>query len=181
MSVMSNTNCSNNGMNETEASSNSVSPGRCTMEPQHGPGRHQATARIKWSKEVNKIVMRCFYKSEPNKRGYRKRMLEIWTDIGVFEVTEQRLADQSRAIRINGLLTGIELEEIQREVQGAHETNGKYREDTNGRHELSGSGWSEYVFIEDENDNRVNDENVEELRAMRVSEGKINLILEIRV
>ena len=60
MSVMSNTNCSNNGINETEASSNSASPGRCTMEPQRGPGRHHVTARIKWSKEVNKIVMRCF-------------------------------------------------------------------------------------------------------------------------
>ena len=91
---MSNTNCSNNGVNETEVSSNSVSPGRCTMEPQRGPGRH-ATARKKWSKEVNKIVMRSFFKSEPNKRGYRKKMLEIWKDIGVFEVTEQRLADQS--------------------------------------------------------------------------------------
>ena len=151
------------------------------MEPQHGPGRHQATARIKWSKEVNKIVMRCFYKSEPNKRGYRKRMLEIWTDIGVFEVTEQRLADQSRAIRTNGWLTGVELEEIQREIQGVHETNGICREDTNGRHELSGSGWSEDVFVEEENDNRINGENVEELRAMGVSEEKINLILEIRV
>ena len=79
------------------------------------------------------------------------------------------------------MLTGVELEEIQREVQGAHETNGICKKDTNGRHELSGSGWSEYVFTEEENDNRVNDENVEELPAMRVSEGKINLILEIRV
>ena len=90
MRVISNTNCSNNGVNANEASSNSVSSGRCTIEPQYGPGRHQATARIKWSKEINKIMMRCFYKSEPNKRGYRKRILEIWKDIGVFEVTEQR-------------------------------------------------------------------------------------------
>ena len=26
-------------------------------------GRHQATARRNWNKEVNKIVMRCFYRS----------------------------------------------------------------------------------------------------------------------
>ena len=108
-------------------------------------------------------------------------MLETWTEIGVFKVTEQRLADQSRAIRTNGLMTGVELEEIQREVLGAHETNGICKEDTNGRHELSGFGRSEYVFIEEENDNRVNGENVEELRAMGVSEEKINLILEIHI
>ena len=49
-----------------------------------------------------KIVMRCFYRSEPTKRGYRKRMLSIWKELGVFEISEQRLADQARAIRTNG-------------------------------------------------------------------------------
>ena len=68
-------------------------------------GRHQVTARRKWHKEVNKIVMRCFYRSEPTKRGYRKRMLGIWKELGVFEISEQRLADQARAIRTNGWLS----------------------------------------------------------------------------
>ena len=82
--------------------------------------RHQATARMKWNKEVNKIVMRCFYMSDPTKRGYRKRMLSIWNELGVFEVSEQRLADQTRAIRTNGWLSEIELEEIQRNTESDH-------------------------------------------------------------
>ena len=80
----------------------------------------QVTARLKWSKEVNKIVMRCFYSSEPTKRGYRKRMLNVWKGIGVFELTEQRLADQARAVRTNGWLFEIELEEIQRNLENFH-------------------------------------------------------------
>ena len=83
-------------------------------------GRHQVTARLKWSKEVNKIVMRCFYSSEPTKRGYRQRMLNVWKEIGVFKLTEQRLADQARAIRTNGWLSEIELEEIQRNLENFH-------------------------------------------------------------
>ena len=31
----------------------------------------------------------------PSKRGYRKRMIGIWKEIGVFEISEQRLADQA--------------------------------------------------------------------------------------
>ena len=62
---------------------------------------HPDTARRRWNKEVNKLVMRCFFRSEPTKRGYRKRMFGIWKEIGVFEITEKRLADQARMIRVN--------------------------------------------------------------------------------
>ena len=50
-------------------------------------------------------------------RGYRKRMIGIWEEIGVFEISEQRLADQARAIRRNGWLSEVELEEIKRELR----------------------------------------------------------------
>ena len=53
--------------------------------------------KIRWTKEVNKIVMRYFYQSDLTKQGYRKQMMKIWREIGVFEVTEQRLADQKRS------------------------------------------------------------------------------------
>ena len=33
--------------------------------------------RIRWTKEVNKIVMRCFYRSSPRKRGYRNQMMKV--------------------------------------------------------------------------------------------------------
>ena len=47
-------------------------------------------------------------------------MLNVWTEIRVFKLTEQRLADQARAIRTNGWLSEIELEEIQRNTENGH-------------------------------------------------------------
>ena len=44
-------------------------------------------------------------------------MLAIWKEIGVFEVTEQRLADQVRAIKVNGWLSEVEIEEIRRNIE----------------------------------------------------------------
>ena len=54
-----------------------------------------------WTKEENKLVMRCFYRSDPTRKAYRKRMIAIWREIGTFEITEQRLVNQARVIRIN--------------------------------------------------------------------------------
>ena len=91
------------------------------MEEQRRPGRHQATARIglkkKWSREEIMLVMECYYKSVPNRRGYRKRMLDIWREKGMFIVPEQRLVDQCNLIRKRGWLTNIELEEIIRGIE----------------------------------------------------------------
>ena len=41
------------------------SPSRCSPVQQRGPGRHYATARKKWSKEVNIVVIECYYRSNP--------------------------------------------------------------------------------------------------------------------
>ena len=41
-------------------------------------------------------------------------MKKIWDEIGVFPVSEQRLADQARQIRVNQWLTDTEIEEIDR-------------------------------------------------------------------
>ena len=35
------------------------------------------TSKKKWSKEENKEIWRCYSKSNPSLRGYRKRMLNI--------------------------------------------------------------------------------------------------------
>ena len=70
--------------------------------------------RRRWTKEVNKLMMRCFYQSDPTRRGYQKRMIAVWREIGTFEITEQRLVYQARVIRINEWLTEVELEEIRR-------------------------------------------------------------------
>ena len=60
--------------------------------------------------------MKCFYMSNPIKSGYRKRMFGFWKEMGVFEIPEQRLADQARVIKLNEWLSEVELEEIRREV-----------------------------------------------------------------
>ena len=93
MMKMENNICRDNGVNETGTLGESTSPGRVLGEQQLTPGRHQATARArtKWNKEVNRIVTRCFYMSEPSRRGYRRRMLGIWKERGVFEVSEHAL------------------------------------------------------------------------------------------
>ena len=69
---------------------------------------------MKWEKEENKTVIECWIKSEPSKRKYRQRMKKIWDGIGVFPVTEQRLADQARQIQVNKWLTDTDIEEIDR-------------------------------------------------------------------
>ena len=85
-----------------------ASPGRYSPVRQRGPGRHPATVRTKWSKDVNRVVMECFFRSKPFDeegkpiRGYRKRMMREWRERGGFDVNEQRLCDQARMIRKNG-------------------------------------------------------------------------------
>ena len=40
--------------------------------------------RRKWTSQENKIVMECYLLSEPKIRGYRKRMLSLWLQKGMF-------------------------------------------------------------------------------------------------
>lgn len=93
-----------NGVNGARTVSNGSSLGRCPVVQQHGPGRHPATAdqdqnqRILWSKETSRVVMECYIRSNTELRGYRKGMRQLWIDKGMFEVKEQRLADQIRQI-----------------------------------------------------------------------------------
>ena len=56
-------------------------------------------SRLKWEKGVNIIVYECYLRSSPERRGYRKRFKKLWDEKGVFDVTEQRLADQAMAIK----------------------------------------------------------------------------------
>ena len=100
----------------------SPSSGRCPMAQQHGPGRHPTTAgrmRRKWTQQENRIVMECFYLSDPKTRGYRKRMHMLWKDRKMVNVTEQRLIDQKNQIIKKQWLSSLELEEIQRNVEDA--------------------------------------------------------------
>ena len=120
MSVMTDVNLTHNCVNETGTPSEGFSHGRCSIVQQDGPGRHQATAariRRRWSQNDNRIVMECYYRSEPRKIGYRKRMHQLWIDREMFPVTEQRLLDQKSQIVQKQWLSRLELEEIARAVE----------------------------------------------------------------
>ena len=86
MSEMSNQNSENNGVNRAGPVGKGSSPGRCSLVRQQGPGRHPTTVRTKWSKNVNKIVMECFFRSKPFDddgkpiRGYRQQMMQEWKE-----------------------------------------------------------------------------------------------------
>ena len=105
-----------NGVNGIRATSEGATPGRVSGEQQPAPARYPATARTKWSKELNRLVMKCYIRSNPGSRGYRKRMLAFWREVGEFEIGEQRLAGQARAVKVNGWLSDVEMEELKREV-----------------------------------------------------------------
>ena len=67
-------------------SAEGASSGRCPMGEQRGPGRHHATARIGWTKDMNIAVMECYFLSNPVDedgkpiRGHRRRMHSIWNE-----------------------------------------------------------------------------------------------------
>ena len=74
---MSSQHIDDNGVNESGAVSEGLSPGRCPVEQQRRPGRFPATVgvtRTKWTQRENEKVMECYLRSQPEKRGYRKRM-----------------------------------------------------------------------------------------------------------
>ena len=102
---MSNQNSENNDVNRDGPG---PSPARCSLVRQQRPGRYPTTVRTKWSKNLNKIVTECFFRSKPFDdtvkpiKGYRQQIMQEWKEHGVFKITKQRLYDQVRAIRKNG-------------------------------------------------------------------------------
>ena len=118
----------------TQATGLGVMIGRCSPDSQHGrPGRHptnfgcsffryvnddetnhneQRPKRRTWTREENKLVLECYFRSNPSQRGYRKRMFEIWQECSTFQTTSQRLADQVRTITKKGWFSDLELQEI---------------------------------------------------------------------
>ena len=69
---------------------------------------------MRWSQEENRVKMQCYYRSGYGRNEYRKRMHAIWNEIGMFNVTEQRLVDQKNKMLNRKWLSDLELEEIQR-------------------------------------------------------------------
>ena len=128
MSEMSNLNSENNDINRDGHAGEGSSPGRCSLVQQPEPSLHPTTVRTKWSKNLYKIAMECFFRSKTFDddgkliRGYRQQMMQEKKENGVFEITKQRLCDQARTIRKNSWLSDLELENIQRVTEAESET-----------------------------------------------------------
>ena len=69
--------------------------------------------------QENKIFMEFYLLNEPKIRGYRKCVLSLWLQKGMFRVSEQRLVDQANTIRRNSWMIKLEMEELEREVTGS--------------------------------------------------------------
>ena len=118
MSAMSNQSISMNGVKEARTNSGEdLSPSRCPTEQQGGPGRNHTTAkggrRRKWSQEVNRIVIECYYSM-----GYIEKMHMIWKEYGMLDVKEQRLLDQKWQIVTKKWFSDLELNEIKEKSIG---------------------------------------------------------------
>ena len=60
--------------------------------------------------------MKCYLLGEPRVRSYRKRMLILWLNKGMFWISEKRLVDQANTIRRNTWMTELEIEELERNL-----------------------------------------------------------------
>ena len=61
--------------------------------------------RRNWTSQENNIVIECYLLSEPKITRYRKCMLSLWLQKGIFWVSEQRLVDQANTICRNSWMT----------------------------------------------------------------------------
>ena len=107
----------------TQDSDLGVMIGRCSLDSQHGRdlivilrmlavlfSGTQITAR--WTPPTRDpngkhglgktTNLHCYFKSNPTQRGYRKRIMEIWQELSIFQTTTQKLADQVRTIMKKG-------------------------------------------------------------------------------
>ena len=74
--------------------------------------------RMKWSRKDNLLLFECYCKSEPSRRGYRKRLSDLWKGYAgvrdeLRDVNEQRLCDQVKNIKSKGWLTELERKKIE--------------------------------------------------------------------
>ena len=115
---MSSNEIQTNDVNWSRLAEQGPSSGRYSR--QGNIGRHHANPTIskrrKRTSQENMIVMEWYLLSEPNIRRYRKRMLSLWLQNGMFWVSEQRLVDQANTIRRNSWMTELEIEELERKV-----------------------------------------------------------------
>ena len=83
---MSSNEIQTNDVNGFRLAEQGPSSGRCSRK--RNTGRYHVnpviSKRRKWTSQDNKIVMESYLLSEPKIRGYRKHMLSLWQQKGMF-------------------------------------------------------------------------------------------------
>ena len=78
--------------------------------------------RAACGKADNKLLFECYFKSEPESRGYKKQLVTLWRRCGPKEdlknVGEWRLADQVRQVKVKNWLKKLKQDEIIARVNG---------------------------------------------------------------
>ena len=122
-----------NDVNRSRLAGQEPSSGRCSR--QGNIGHHHVNSAIskrrKWPIQENKIIMKCYLLSEPKVRGYRKRMLSLWLNKGIFWVSEQRLVDQPYTVHRNSWMTQLQTNKLERNLAGNRGNRGT---DDTGKH-----------------------------------------------
>ena len=114
---MSNKSKHSNGLSKAGASNEGLTPGRCSLGEQNGPDRHRTTA----DRRKKKMVSRREQSSNAMplqkwvwEKWIQKRMHTIWNEMGISDMTDQRLVDQRNNILKRKWLSDLELKEIQK-------------------------------------------------------------------
>ena len=118
---MSSNEIQTNDLNGSQLAEQGPLSNRCSRQGSIGCHHENPviSKRRKWTREENKIVIECYLSSEPEIRGYRKCMLSLSQQKGMFWVSEQRLVDQTNTTRRNSWMTELEIEELERKVTGS--------------------------------------------------------------
>ena len=88
--------------------SNTISQFQTSLQP-------SSSKRKKWTTAENREVLRCYFESEPENRGYRKRFYNKWLEKNPHStITEQRLCDQRRVIMKNKWFSSTEIGNMKR-------------------------------------------------------------------
>ena len=82
-----------------------------------------------WTKEEQVTLMECYYKSNPAKRGYLKRLHIGWMERKMYEHNQQQLGDQVRSISKRKVFSDKEMEDIRKRVMDTNQ-----RQTTTGSH-----------------------------------------------
>ena len=90
-------------------------------------------------------------------------MLQIWVEMGMFQVTEQRLVDHANQIRKKQWLSELELEEIRRLIE-----EGEYTGEVGGSEEDQETDRSEQEEVR--NDPQLDEQNAQS-RKLKIVEG----------